>query len=122
MGSLEPEVLGQQHKPTIFVFINGGIPGLLSGIAVAEDGTVVAGHGSSNEDWVRHDMGVAYGSTWKHDLYEAKYPDGYKLEYVKNEDVMKHPVLGPLLERMNSGPSSTEGQEDEHQIVEPVCR
>ncbi len=45
--------------------------------AVAEDGTVLAGHYSSSEWWARHDIGI--GSEWKHDKYKAHYPDGYEL-------------------------------------------
>jgi hypothetical protein len=66
--------------PKIYCFINGGIPGLLDVIAMAEDGTYLAGHGSSNEGWARHDIGIS--SDWKHDRYREHYPDGYDLVWL----------------------------------------
>ncbi|MHB0764702.1 hypothetical protein ACYCFC_10070 [Stutzerimonas sp. NM35] len=67
----------------IFCFINGGAPGLYSAVAVAEDGTCLAGHASSSDGWARHDLGI--GSNWKHEHYDAHYGVGnWELEWVDN--------------------------------------
>lgn len=88
-------------KPKIFAFINGGSPGWYSGAAIAEDGTVLpASHVSSSPGWARHDMGANGQSEWKHDVYAAHYPDGFQVEWVEN--VKEHPVLWPLIERLNA--------------------
>ena len=82
-------------KPKIFVFpqtLWGGVNDSQACVALAEDGTPLAGHFSSSKEWAQHDMGVAghpvlldrekYPSTWKHDLYQKHYPDGYEVEWV----------------------------------------
>lgn len=46
-------------------------------VALDEDGQVIAHHISSSAGWARHDMGLT--GNWKHDLYKARYPDGYAL-------------------------------------------
>ena len=74
----------QWPKPRIFVSIEGRTPwGDYLGFAVAQDGTGLAGHCSSSEAFVRHDMGIT--SDWKHDKYAAHYPGGYTLEWVPLE-------------------------------------
>lgn len=87
-----------ENKPKIYCFINGGFPGLLNVIALAEDGNVLARHGSSNEYYAQHDIGIH--SDWKHDLYKKHYPDGYELVWLEFEDegflaaVEKNKLLG----------------------------
>lgn len=39
--------------------------------------SVITNHFSSGENWCKHDMGIT--SDWKHDVYDAMYPDGYEL-------------------------------------------
>lgn len=48
--------------------------------AIAEDGEILNTHTCSNIGWVKYDMGI--DSSKKHDVYEAKYPNGYKLELI----------------------------------------
>lgn len=48
--------------------------------AIAEDGTALGGHLSSNEGFARHDMGVT--SDWKHEGYRAHYPAGFEVVWV----------------------------------------
>jgi hypothetical protein len=88
------------RKPRIFAFVNGGIPGLLHVVALAEDGSCLAGHGSSNVEWARHDIGI--GSDWKHDLYAAHYPAGYEVEWV--DDPPSHPECAAAIAKANAGP------------------
>jgi hypothetical protein len=76
--------------PKIYVFINSGKgTDWVVGCAIAEDGTGLGSHVSSNEFWFRHDMGLT--SDWKHEIYDKHYPDGYAL--VEVEDVAKHKGL-----------------------------
>lgn len=50
------------------------------GQAVREDGTVLTGHISRSIDWAKHDLGLT--STWKHEIYQEKCPEGYELVWV----------------------------------------
>lgn len=86
-------------KPKIFLFclatgegsgiVNGSTPGGdVLGCALAEDGEGLAQHLSSSESFSRYDMGLT--STRKHDVYEAKYPDGYELEWIVESDLDGH--------------------------------
>lgn len=72
----------------IYCFNNGGSPGLLSAIALAEDGKVLAGHCCSSEHWMHHDLGIV-GSNWKHEYYDAHFGKGqWELEWV--DEPMTH--------------------------------
>ena len=79
---------------SVKIFITGVElqPDWWSGIALAEDGTALVGHVSSSKEWVKHDMGL--NSTWKHDIYNHHYPDGYELVWVDGDrgdlDLEKH--------------------------------
>ena len=66
--------------PKVYVFLNGGGPGLYHCIGLAEAGTVLAQHGRTTEEYAPHDLGVT--SDWKHDLYREHYPDGFEVEFV----------------------------------------
>lgn len=50
-------------------------PNDVVGIAVDEDGVVIASHISSNQDWSRQDM---VGSGWKDEVYNERYPQGWE--------------------------------------------
>lgn len=71
--------------PKVFVFCNDTSPLGCIGVALAEDGTYLAGHASSSEAWLKHDMGVT--GTWKHDKYSEHYPGGYEVVYVPEDEV-----------------------------------
>lgn len=63
--------------PKIFIFGGPASAGGVLGYALAEDGTGLAEHYSTNTIYLRSDMGL--NSRWKHGTYEAHYPDGYEL-------------------------------------------
>ena len=68
-----------KHK--IFCFSNGGSPGFLSAVALADDGNVLAGHCCSHEVYMKHDLGIT--SDWKHDQYDKHFGAGnWELEWV----------------------------------------
>lgn len=50
------------------------------GVAIKDNGAILAAHLSSGANWTRHDMGIT--SNWKHDVYEKECPNGYELEWV----------------------------------------
>jgi hypothetical protein len=79
------------RNPKIYVFCEpGGFePGDVIGHALAEDGTGLCSHLSSNPSFSRHDMGIT--SDWKHDIYKDHYPDGYELEWIETKDLDTHP-------------------------------
>jgi hypothetical protein len=84
------------HK--IYCFANGsfGGGGDVCGVAIGDDGEVVAGHISSCEGWMRHDLGIT--SNWKHELYDAHFGVGnWELEHVKPECVATHAGLQAAL-------------------------
>lgn len=69
-------------KHTIYCFNNGGSPGWMHAIAVADDGHSLAHHICSHEAYMRHDLGMD-GSTWKHDKYDEHFGAGkWQLEWV----------------------------------------
>ena len=74
-------------KPKIFVFANVGPNyqrGDVYGVALTEDGAVVANHISSSEDWLKHDLGVS--SQWHHDEYREYYPDGFQAVFISIDE------------------------------------
>ena len=98
--------------PTVFAFDNCPESAMAgddhSGVAIAEDGTCLAGHWSSSHAWCKLDMGRPYevtldeGTEWrpqepisvaKHALYAAHYPGGYVFEWVPTAQVVAHPGL-----------------------------
>jgi hypothetical protein len=83
----------------IYCFINGGSPGFLCVVALAEDGTGICSHLSSNIMYAKHDIGIS--SDWKHDLYKNHYPNGYELEWIDNEDIHTHEGLEIAFKRNN---------------------
>ena len=84
------------RKSRIFIFNNGGPHRFLHACAIAEDGHVVAGHCCSHEGFMRHDMGMD-GSDWKHDAYNAHYPQGWELEWVDGHKIETHPGIQAAL-------------------------
>lgn len=100
-GGLNGHIVGPDNGlPKIYAFVNGvGGFGYI-GSAIAEDGTVLAGHASSSAGWSRHDMGADGHSTWKHDVYAKHYPDGFQVEWV--DDVKSHSVLWAIIEKLNA--------------------
>lgn len=73
-------------KPKIFITVASRLQtGDLSGVALAEDGVLLASYVSSNETWLQHDMGIT--STKQHSKYAAHYPDGYELVWVSTMEL-----------------------------------
>ncbi len=73
------------------------LPGCHSviGVALAEDGTGLAQHLSSNTNWARYDLTQPEHLT----TYAAHYPTGYELVWLGHEpDADALPLLGAALQ------------------------
>ena len=80
--------------PTIYGFNNGGSPGWMRGVLIAEDGTHLGGHLCSAEGYMPHDLGVLEGSRPdRHETFREHYPDGYRMEFIGYEAVGEHQGL-----------------------------
>lgn len=77
--------MNEKALPKIYLFRDGsGMAGFVYGVALAENGALLTGHLSTDEDWLRHDLGLT--SDWKHDHYRRHYPDGYELVWLDNPE------------------------------------
>jgi hypothetical protein len=75
--------------PKIFLFCEpAGSHGDVGAHALAEDGTGLGGHLSSNVSFAKHDIGLT--SDWHHDDYRKHYPDGYEVEWIDSKDLDTH--------------------------------
>jgi hypothetical protein len=79
--------------PKVYGFNNGGNPGFMSAVAIAEDGTFLASHCCSSESFMPHDLGVDGESEWHHKAYREHYPDGFETEFVSYDSVDTHEGL-----------------------------
>jgi hypothetical protein len=92
------------RKPRIYCFINGGKgTDMVRAMAMAEDGTCLVQHLSSNDDFAQLDSGFAEApaltlapAAWGPNLvtrerFAEHYPDGYDLEWV--DDPRSHAGL-----------------------------
>ena len=80
-----------EELPIIYGFDNGGTSQLRCGEILAEDGTPLGSHASSNEGWLLIDLGILNaGRPSRHASFELHYPDGYRTEFVRYDDVADH--------------------------------
>lgn len=83
-------------KTKIYVFCNGIYPtGDMVGVAIGEDGSFLASHLSSNDYYLKFDMGVT--SEIKHDIYKQHYPNGFEILFVSQP--REHAGLSEALQR-----------------------
>lgn len=85
-------------KPKVYVFCNSCAPGMHMVMAIAEDGTPLAGHCCSSHAFAPHDMGISEKG-WKRDKYAAHYPDGFEVEWVEDPMPGQHAGLDAAIER-----------------------
>ena len=89
-----PKGVPLENLPIIYGFNNGGEPGWMSACLLAEDGTALGGHICSSEAYMYHDLGILEGTRPdRHEDFKIHYPDGYRMDFVKGEDVMTHAGL-----------------------------
>jgi hypothetical protein len=102
---MEYEIYNPKNKPVeelpvIYGFNNGGSPGWYSGCLLAEDGTGLGGHVCSSEGFMYGDLGVAKGSRPdRHETFREHYPDGYRMDFVRSEDVRSHQGLAAAYQK-----------------------
>ena len=83
-----------EELPFIYGFNNGGDPDFLIGVLLAQDGTCLGSHCCSHEGFMRGDLGVDEGSRPdRHEHFKAHYPDGYRMAFVRGNDVATHDGL-----------------------------
>ena len=69
--------------PRIYVLCNSCSEDWHEAMALAEDGTYLAGHVCSSHGFIPHDMGIDPNG-WKRDIYAQHYPDGFEVEWVES--------------------------------------
>ena len=95
-----PDGRSIEELPVIYGFNNGGPPGFVSAVLLAEDGTALGGHVCSSEGYMPHDLGILQGSRPdRHETFREHYPDGYRMDFVPAADVLTHPGLGAAYQR-----------------------
>jgi hypothetical protein len=84
-----------EELPIIYGFNNGGSPGWYDGCLVAEDGWGLGSHLCSHEAYMYGDLGILEGHRAdRHETFREHYPDGYRMDFVTYEEVLKkHPGL-----------------------------
>lgn len=93
--------------PVIYGFNNGGSPGWMSAVLIAEDGTGLGGHCCSSEAYMPADLGVLEGTRPdRHEGFRAHYPDGYRMEFVGYEEFPAHAGLKAACERNTAAQKS----------------
>lgn len=86
--------------PVIYGFNNGGEPGWMSGVLLAEDGTYLGGHICSSESYMPHDLGVIEGARPdRHEAFRKHYPDGYCMDFVSGRDARGHVGLNAAFKK-----------------------
>lgn len=78
------------EKPKVYCFSTARDGGAGTAFGLAEDGTVLAHHGCSDESFVPGDLGSTSHNCAK---YEAHYPDGFAVEFVSAARIAKHEGL-----------------------------
>lgn len=89
-----PEDRPVEELPAIYGFNNGGEPGWYSGVLLAEDGSYLGGHVCSHEGFMPGDLGVLEETrSDRHETFRAHYPGGYRMEFVRLNEVKDHEGL-----------------------------
>lgn len=80
-----------EDLPIIYGFNNGGGGDMWYGQLLSEDGTPLGAHLCSHEAYMWYDLGILEGARPdRHEDFKAYYPDGYKMEFVRKEDIDDH--------------------------------
>ncbi len=68
--------------PVIWGFSNGGSPGWMDAVLLAEDGTFLGSHLCSSTAYMPHDLGILEGARPdRHETFREHYPDGYRMDF-----------------------------------------
>lgn len=89
-----PDNLPLDQLPIIYGFNNGGSPGWMDAVLIAQDGTYLGGHVCSSEAYMPADLGILEGTRAdRHEGFQKHYPGGYKMEFVRYDQVEGHAGL-----------------------------
>lgn len=89
----------ENEKRRIFVFALSnqlGVSGLL-GIAIAEDGQVLAAQEAADREWFRFHLGLT--SCLSHNAYRSHCSGGYELIEVAEDEIREHQGLAAAFRR-----------------------
>lgn len=82
-----------EELPVIYGFNNGGSPGFMDAVLIAQDGACLGSHLCSAEGYMPGDLGCLPGSRPdRHEDFQKHYPDGYRMDFVSG-DPRKHAGL-----------------------------
>lgn len=97
-----PQGKALEELPIIYGFNNGGSPGWMYAVLIAEDGTGLGGHLCSSEAYMPADLGILEDTRPdRHKTFQKHYPDGYKMEFVGYNDIDNHLGLLKAIELNN---------------------
>jgi hypothetical protein len=86
-----PNNLPVDELPVIYGNNNGGSPGVLDAILLAEDGTFLGSHLCSHESFMYGDLGITEGTRAdRHGDFQKHYPNGYRMDFVPLADAKEH--------------------------------
>ena len=93
-ASFNPRQKSIGELPVIYGFNNGGQAGLMHAVLIAEDGVCLGSHACSSENYMPADLGILEGSRPdRHDTFQEHYPDGYRMEFVRYNEIEGHEKL-----------------------------
>lgn len=99
--------------PVIYGFNNGGPVDFLTGVLIAQDGTVLGSHICSNEYFMYGDLGITEGEApQRHVAFQKHYPDGYRMDFVPRDKLKDHAGLNEAL-RLNTEQHHNEKNQQE---------
>jgi len=80
-----------EDLPIIYGFNNGGSPGWLSAVLIAEDGVCLGGHICSAEGYMEHDLGILEGARPdRHEGFKKHFPNGYRMDFISSDRLKEH--------------------------------
>ena len=97
-GAYNPHVIPFEELPFIYGFNNGGGNKCWQACLVAADGTPLGGHTCSNECFMPGDLGIMVDFGFnRHADFQKHYPHGYRLVFVRYDEVAGHTGLQEAL-------------------------
>ena len=95
-----PKDLPLSDLPIIYGFNNGGSRNWLNAQLISEDGMGLGGHICSAEGYMESDLGILEGTAPdRHESFQKYYPDGYRMCFVKSNDIADHKGLQLAFEK-----------------------
>jgi hypothetical protein len=107
-----PDGRAVDELPVIYGFNNGGSPGWMEAVLLADDGECLGGHCCSSEAYMPADLGILEGSRDdRHEQFKKHYPNGYRMEFVRGADVRAHAGLNAAFALNQAKPAPSGAQQ-----------